>query len=137
MRWALLGPRRFRNSPAQIAASQYERYAVRAPYPAYLEADPIKVPASIKEAAALPVPDLADAFFSDVTQPPTSTSLVVEVPTLVIWGMLDPFQLPELLNGLDAYVPALTLLQIEDAGHYPMRTHPEEVTRAIRLFLPK
>ena len=130
--------RDFRNSPAQIAASQYERDAVfeRAPYPAYLEADPIKVPASIEEAATLPIPDLADAFFYDVTQPPTSTSLVVEVPTLVIWGMLDPFQLPELLNGLDAYVPALTLLQIEDAGHYPMRTHPEEVTRAIRQFLP-
>ncbi len=139
VRWALVGPRRFRNSPAQIAVSQDERNTEfePGPYPAYLEAGPIKVPASIEEAATLPVPDLADAFFYGVMQPATSTSLVVEVPTLVIWGMLDPSQLPGLLNGLDAYVPDLTLLRIEDAGHYPMQTHPEQVTRAIKQFLSK
>ena len=51
--------------------------------------------------------------------------------------MLDPFQLPGLLNGLDANIPDLTLLRIEDAGHYLMQTHPEEVTRAIKQLLSK
>lgn len=131
--------RDFRGSRAQIAASQYERHAAVGPGPhaAYLRADPIKVPASLEEATELPVPDLAAAFFGGTARPPASTSLVVEVPTLVIWGMQDPYQLPGLLAGLDAHVRDLTLLQIEAAGHYPMQTHAAEVTRAIRRFLPK
>jgi hypothetical protein len=31
-------------------------------------------------------------------------------------------------------VPDLRLLRIEDAGHYPMQTHAEQVTRARREF---
>ena len=129
--------RDYRSSPAQIAASQYERdlESEPAPYPAYVLADPIKVPASIEEAADLPTPNLAEAFFKDVTKPPVTTSLVVKVPTLVIWGMKDPYQLPMLLEDLGAYVPDLTLLRIEDAGHYPMQSHAEEVIRAIRGFI--
>jgi epoxide hydrolase 4 len=129
--------RDFRTSRAQIAASQYERHTAPqpAPYRAYLEADPIKVPASLEAAADLPAPDLAAAFFGGVARRPASTSLVVEVPTLVIWGMQDPFQLRGLLVGLDAYVRDLTLRRIEDGGHYPMQTHPELVTQAIRRFL--
>ena len=129
--------RDYRSSAAQIAASQYERDAAAepAPYPAYIEADPIKVPASLEDAAGLPAPDLAAAFFAGAKRPPASTALVVEVPTLVIWGMQDPYQLPGLLAGLDAYVRDLTLLRLADAGHYPMQTHRTEVTRAIRRFL--
>jgi epoxide hydrolase 4 len=129
--------RDYRSSPAQIAASQYERHlaSAPAPYPAYVLADPVKVPASIEDAADLPAPNLAEAFFEDVAKPPATTSLVVEVPTLVIWGMKDPYQLPGLLEDLDTYVPDLTLLRIEDAGHYPMQSHTEEVSRAIRAFV--
>jgi pimeloyl-ACP methyl ester carboxylesterase len=57
------------------------------------------------------------------------------VPTLVIWGMQDQSQLPGLLDGLDDYVDDLTIQRIDEAGHYPMRSHPKEVTRAIRAFL--
>jgi pimeloyl-ACP methyl ester carboxylesterase len=62
---------------------------------------------------------------------------VIEVPTLVIWGMQDPSQLEGLLNGLEAYVADLTLLRLQDAGHYPMQTHAEEVVGAIRQFLQR
>ncbi len=131
--------RDYRTSRAQIAASQYERYpeSEPAPYPAYIEADPIKVPASLEAAADLPAPDLAAAFFEGVARRPARTDLVVEVPTMVIWGTQDPYQLPGLLQGLDAYVRDLTLLRIEDAGHYPMRSHREAVTRAIRQLLER
>ena len=96
--------REIRNSPAQIQASQYERdyYTAVAPYPAwynYYRADPIKVPSSISDAAQTEMPDLAARFFADVAEPPASTSLRVDVPTLVLWGMQDPVCLPGLLDG--------------------------------------
>jgi epoxide hydrolase 4 len=127
--------RDFRTDSAQIAASQYERGPLPAPHPAYLAADPIKVPASLEAAADLPVPDLGAAFFDGVTHPPASTSLVVEVPTLVIWGMEDSSQVPGLLDGLEAHARDLTVVRIDDAGHYPMLSHSVRVVAEIRHFL--
>jgi pimeloyl-ACP methyl ester carboxylesterase len=129
--------RDFRSSPAQIAASQYERHpeAEPMPYRAYLLADPVDVPASIEDAEGQPMPDLAKVFFENAARPPASTSLVIRVSTLVIWGMQDRSQLPGLLDGLEDYVDDLTIQRIDEAGHYPMRSHPEEVMRAIRAFL--
>jgi len=73
-------------------------------------------------------------FFSGLGTPPATTSLRVKVPTLVIRGMRDPYTLPQQLDGLDAYAPDLTVVRIEDGGHYPMRSHPELVNQAIRTF---
>jgi pimeloyl-ACP methyl ester carboxylesterase len=132
--------REIRHDPAQILASQYERdfHAAPAPYPAwynYYRADPIKVPASAAEAAGMPMPDLAAHFFAGLARAPGRTDLRITVPTLVIWGMQDPSGLPGQLDGLGDYVPVLRVLRIEAAGHYPMRTHPEAVNRAMREFL--
>ena len=129
-------------NPAQIEASQYEReYNTAAkPYPAwynYYRADPIKVPASREEGVAMKPPDLAANFFSGVGKPPATTSLRVNVPTLVIWGMRDPHLLPRQLDGLDAYARVLTVVRIEDAGHAPMRSHPQLVNQTIRAFMPR
>jgi epoxide hydrolase 4 len=122
--------REVRNSAAQIQASQYEReYNNVAPYPSwynYYRADPIKVPSSVAEAAQI---------FAGVTEPPATTSLRVEVPTLVLWGMQDPHCLPGQLDNLHDYVPNATVVRIEDADHYPMQSHPMLVNRAIRDFL--
>lgn len=132
--------REIRNNPAQIQASQYERdyYAATAPYPTwynYYRADPIKVPPSIHDAAQTKMPDLAARFFSDVAEPPATTSLRVDVPTLVLWGMQDPVGLPGLLDKLCDYAPNATVVRIDDAGHLPMQSHPTLVNRAIRDFL--
>jgi pimeloyl-ACP methyl ester carboxylesterase len=134
--------REVRTNPAQIMASQYEREfnAATKPYPVwynYYRADPIKVPASLEEGAANRAPDLAADFFSGLGTPPATTSLQVKVPTLVIWGMRDPSLLPQQLDGLDAYAPDLTVVRIEDGGHYPMRSHPELVNQAIRAFMQR
>jgi pimeloyl-ACP methyl ester carboxylesterase len=40
-------------------------------------------------------------------------------------------------DGLEAYVPDLTVMRIEGPGHYPMRTHPTVVNQAIRGFLAR
>jgi pimeloyl-ACP methyl ester carboxylesterase len=134
--------REVNTNPAQIEASQYEREfnTAASPYPVwynYYRADPIKVPASREEGAARRAPDLAANFFSGVGTPPATTSLRVNVPTLVIWGMRDPHLLPQQLDGLDAYAPDLTVVRIADAGHYPMRSHPQLVNQAIRAFRPR
>jgi len=134
--------RDLRNSPAQVQASQYERdyRAATAPYPAwynYYRADPIQVPASIADAARTEMPDLAARFFADVAVPPATTSLRVDVPTLVLWGMQDPACLPGLLDKLHDYAPNAIVVRIDDAGHLPMQSHPMLVNRAMRDFLQR
>jgi epoxide hydrolase 4 len=134
--------REIRNNAAQIQASQYEReyYSAVAPYPSwynYYRADPIKVPASLAEVAQTEMPDLASKFFADVAEPPATTSLRVDVPTLVLWGMQDPVCLPGQLDKLGDFAPNATVVRIEDAGHRPMQSHPMLVNRAIRDFLQR
>jgi pimeloyl-ACP methyl ester carboxylesterase len=53
----------------------------------------------------------------------------------VIWGLSDPATLPGCLRGLEEYVEKLTIVRIEDAGHYPMRSHATAVTKAINDFV--
>lgn len=134
--------REVRNSAAQIQASQYEREknTAIAPYPSwynYTRADPIKVPSSISDAAHTEMPDLPAVFFADVAEPPATTSLRVDVPTLVLWGMQDPVCLPGQLDNLHDYAPNAIVVRIEDGGHRPMQSHPMLVNRAIRDFLPR
>ena len=132
--------REVRTNPAQIRASQYERafHTSRPPYPPwhnYYRADPIKVPLSMAESAAMEMPDLAAHFFAGVGMPPAATSLRLSVPTLVIWGLSDSAMLSGSLDGLEEYVHELTVVRIADAGHYPMRSHPGLVNQSIRNFL--
>jgi epoxide hydrolase 4 len=114
--------REVRNNPAQNQASQYERDINMAPppYPPwfnYYRADPIKVPRSVSDAVDLEMPDLAARFFAGVAEPPVTTSLRVDVPTLVLWGMQDTALLPGQLEHLDDYAPQAVIVRIEDASH--------------------
>lgn len=59
----------------------------------------------------------------------------VTVPTLVIWGMKDSALLPCQTEGLGAYVPDLTLVEV-DSGHFVPWEAPDAVNRAIRDWLP-
>ena len=132
--------REVRTNPAQIRASQYERafHTATPPYPHwhnYYRADPIKVPSSMAESAAMGMPDLSAHFFAGVGTPPATTSLRLSVPTLVIWGLSDPTTLPASLDGLAEYVQDLAVVRIDDAGHYPMSSHPGQVNHAIRNFV--
>jgi pimeloyl-ACP methyl ester carboxylesterase len=62
-------------------------------------------------------------------------SLVVRVPTLVIWGEKDTALLTGNLDGLDEVVPKLTIRRIPDGTHWVVREKPAEVNRLIREFL--
>lgn len=56
-------------------------------------------------------------------------------PTLVIWGMKDFALLPVQLE-LDELVPDLTIVRVEDGGHFVPWEKPEAVTAAMREWLP-
>jgi len=59
----------------------------------------------------------------------------LSVPTLVIWGMKDPYLLPGNLDGLEDYVSDLRIERIPEATHWVIHEVPEVVNRHIRDFL--
>ena len=56
-------------------------------------------------------------------------------PTLVIWGDRDPALVPELADGLEAWVPNLRVKHVPDAGHWIQHERPELVNRLLVEFL--
>jgi pimeloyl-ACP methyl ester carboxylesterase len=61
--------------------------------------------------------------------------MVVSVPTLVIWGERDRFLLSGNLNGLEAYVPNLTVKRIPEGSHWVLHERATEVNALIREFI--
>jgi pimeloyl-ACP methyl ester carboxylesterase len=78
-----------------------------------------------------PRPD--DPAAAKVTLP--REMLTVNLPTLVLWGMKDIALLPSLVEGLDEYVPNLTLEKVDDASHWIVHEQPELVTQRLAQFL--
>ena len=61
--------------------------------------------------------------------------LVVKVPSLVIWGEKDTALLTQNLDGLDKFVPQLTIKRIPDGSHWVIHEKRDEVNAAIRDFI--
>jgi epoxide hydrolase 4 len=61
--------------------------------------------------------------------------IMINVPTLVIWGMKDHALLPGLLNGLDEFVPGVIIKRVEDGTHQLVLEEPGLVTTGIKEFL--
>ena len=74
-----------------------------------------------------------DPGASAVQIPPEA--LRIEVPTLVLWAQDDVALLPCLTEGLDAHIPNLKLVPIEQATHWVVHEHPERVITEIADFL--
>src|SRR3984893_7533210 len=62
-------------------------------------------------------------------------SLEVNVPTLVIWGEKDTALLTGNLEGLDKFVPNLTIKRIPDGTHWVIHEKPTLVNEYIREFI--
>lgn len=62
---------------------------------------------------------------------------IVRVPTLVVWGEQDPHLMTSNLDGLDAYVPDLTIKRIPDGSHWVINEQPAVVASHIRAFLAR
>lgn len=63
------------------------------------------------------------------------SSLLVKVPTLVIWGERDPYLLSGNLEGLDQFVPDLTIKRIPDGSHWVIHEQPGLVNSYMREFI--
>ena len=61
--------------------------------------------------------------------------LTVAVPTLVIWGEKDQALLTGNLEGLDEFVPELTVKRIPDGSHWVVHEKPDLVNAYIRDFV--
>jgi pimeloyl-ACP methyl ester carboxylesterase len=62
-------------------------------------------------------------------------STIIQVPTLVIWGMKDTSILSSHLSGLDKWVPNLSVKLYPDDDHWVMLEKPTDVARDIRRFV--
>ena len=60
---------------------------------------------------------------------------MVEVPTLVIWGEQDVAIDIRVLDGMEEFIPDLTLRRFPGASHWVQQDIPEEVNAALRQWL--
>lgn len=67
--------------------------------------------------------------------PHVSPLRVVEAPTLLIWGELDPYLGPTLAGGLEPWVRDLRVKRFPTLGHWPHQQDPERVNDTLRAFL--
>jgi epoxide hydrolase 4 len=87
----------------------------------YYRASPLRPPtATDKAAAAIDLP---------------KSMLTIDIPTLVIWAMDDIALPPELIEGLDDYVPNLTLHKINNATHWIIHEQPQLVAGYLEAFI--
>ena len=87
-----------------------------------------------------PPPDAADAAGSTPSSgnfAADPSKLTVKVPTLVIWGEKDTALLTGNLEGLDEYVPRLTIKRIPEGSHWVIHEKPAEVNGYIREFISR
>ena len=59
------------------------------------------------------------------------------IPTLVLWGMDDFALPPENLDGLDAIIDDLTVVEVPGAGHFVTWEAPDAVNAALDAFLAR
>lgn len=86
----------------------------------YYRASPLRPPtATDKGAAGIDLPHSA---------------LTIDLPTMVIWAMNDIALPPELIEGLDAYIPKLTLKKVYNATHWVIHEQPQLVAGYLQDF---
>lgn len=64
----------------------------------------------------------------------TTGPVIVKVPTLVIWGMLDTALLAGNIDGLDKYVNQLTIRRIPDGTHWVIHERTTDISNMITAF---
>ncbi|PIT74237.1 alpha/beta hydrolase [Limnohabitans sp. G3-2] len=62
-------------------------------------------------------------------------ALRIDVPTLLLWALDDVALLPCLSEGLDAHIPELKRVTIENATHWVVHEQADRVMAEIRAFL--
>jgi pimeloyl-ACP methyl ester carboxylesterase len=84
-------------------------------------------------ASPLRPPQPHDPGAAGVTLP--REMLTVSLPTLVLWALEDAALPPALVDGLEDYVPRMTLERVPGASHWIVHERPEFVAQRLQAFL--
>ncbi|GAH22253.1 unnamed protein product, partial [marine sediment metagenome] len=78
-----------------------------------------------------------ETFKKVVAEDLTSYLSKIKIPTLILWGQKD--KITPLNNAylINKEIPVSTLEIISKAGHEVNLTHPEELVKFIRDFIPR
>ena len=79
-------------------------------------------------------PPLPDGSSAPIPLPPPERARV-DVPTLLLWALDDTALLPGLLDGLEQYVPRLTIHRMPGATHWVVHEQPKQVALLIGRWL--
>lgn len=88
--------------------------------------------------AALTAPGALTAalnYYRAALRYPPRRPRVTHVPTLLLWGDRDPFLVPDLARGLEAWVEQLETVRLPDAGHWLHLEQPGRVNEHLLSFL--
>lgn len=61
----------------------------------------------------------------------------IDLPTLVIWGLLDQALAKQNLDGLENFATDLTIVRLEQSGHFVHQDDPQRVTGEILGWLQR
>jgi len=71
-------------------------------------------------------------------KPATDPSrFIIKIPTLVIWGEKDQALLTGNLQGLEQFIPDLTIKRIPDSSHWVIHEKPTLINAYIREFITR
>ena len=59
----------------------------------------------------------------------------LDIPSLILWGRLDPVAVPAIAEALAGETPGAELVWMEDLGHYPQLEEPERVVAELERFV--
>lgn len=65
---------------------------------------------------------------------PPPRDVVIDAPTMLLWGERDPYLGVELLTGFEKWVPNLTVERLPEAAHWLQHTHASQVNEALLRF---
>lgn len=88
-----------------------------------------------------PLYGMLDFYNENFPAPPYGQNLSTEglaqtVPSSIIWGELDPYFSPAMLNGLEAWFDyGIRLVTIPGAGHWSFRDKPVRFNAELKSFL--
>ena len=88
---------------------------------------------NLYRASPLRPPSATDRAAAAIDLP--KSMLTIDIPTLVLWAMDDIALPPELIEGLDDYIPQLTLHKIDNATHWIIHEQPQLVAGYLKEFL--
>lgn len=93
----------------------------------------LRGPLNFYRASPLRPPTAEDASVMKVQLP--AELVTVHVPTHVVWAEGDHALLPSLVDGMEAYVPQLTVTRIPRATHWVLHEQPQRIADEIEAAL--